>query len=103
LRDLPEILASAKAFVGNDSGVTHLASLLGVPTVALFGPTHPATWSPIGPAVKIVRACSEPPRVEVRVCRDPHCLEGISPEDVLAALNRLLAQPNQRKMAELLD
>ena len=46
LRDLPlrllaGVLTRADLFVGHDSGVTHLAALLGVPTVALFGPTDP--------------------------------------------------------------
>jgi len=46
---------SAARFIGNDSGVTHLASLLGVPVDALFLSTDPAIWAPIGPHVRITR------------------------------------------------
>lgn len=48
LRRLAALLAAARAYVGNDSGPTHLAAAVGCPTVALFGPTDPAVWAPFG-------------------------------------------------------
>jgi ADP-heptose:LPS heptosyltransferase len=51
---LSQLIAQARALVGNDSGTTHLAAQLGIPTIALFGPTDPRCWSPVGPAVSIV-------------------------------------------------
>ncbi len=48
-------LAGAAAFFGCDSGVTHLAAALGVPTVALFGPTDPEVWGPRGERVQVLR------------------------------------------------
>jgi ADP-heptose:LPS heptosyltransferase len=81
--DLARRLLAANLYVGNDSGVTHLAGLLGVPTVALFGPTHPLTWSPLGPRVRVIRACMVEPGREVRVCRDDDCMGAIRVEDVL--------------------
>jgi ADP-heptose:LPS heptosyltransferase len=56
LRQLASILASADLVVGNDSGITHLATLVGAPTVAIFGPFDPAYWAPIGPRVEVVDA-----------------------------------------------
>lgn len=47
-------LARARAVVGNDSGTTHLAAMLGVATVALFGPTDPSVWAPTGPRVAVL-------------------------------------------------
>ena len=50
--DLPTVAAVARlasAFVGNDSGVSHLAAAVGASGVAIFGPTDPARWRPIGP------------------------------------------------------
>ncbi len=47
------VLAEARVFVGNDSGVAHLAAALGTPTVAVFGPTNPKTWRPWGPRVAV--------------------------------------------------
>jgi ADP-heptose:LPS heptosyltransferase len=53
---LGAILARCALYVGNDSGITHLAAALGVPTVALFGPSDPAIWGPRGPHVTIIRS-----------------------------------------------
>ena len=47
-------LASARLYIGNDSGITHLAAAVGTPVVALFGPSDPAVWRPRGPKVRIV-------------------------------------------------
>jgi ADP-heptose:LPS heptosyltransferase len=44
-------LATARAFIGNDSGITHLAAAAGTPAVVLFGPTDPAVWAPRNAAV----------------------------------------------------
>jgi ADP-heptose:LPS heptosyltransferase len=49
-------IASAGAFIGNDSGPGHLAGMIGVPTLGLFGPTAPVNWGPIGPKVSYLRA-----------------------------------------------
>jgi len=53
---LAALLASARAYVGNDSGVTHLAAAVEVPVVALFGPTDAAVWGPRGSNVRIINA-----------------------------------------------
>lgn len=52
--ELARALAPACGFVGNDSGPTHLAAMLGVPTVAVFGPTDPSVWAPVGQHVRVV-------------------------------------------------
>ena len=51
LRSLGALLGHAGLYVGNDSGVTHLAAAWGAPTLALFGPTDPAVWGPVGERV----------------------------------------------------
>jgi heptosyltransferase III len=48
-------ISKASLFVGNDSGITHLAAAVGTPVLALFGPTDPAIWAPRGANVKIGR------------------------------------------------
>ncbi|GMV93278.1 MAG: glycoside hydrolase [Candidatus Hydrogenedentota bacterium] len=47
-------LAATRLYVGNDSGVTHLAAACGCRTVAVFGPTDPAVWAPRGEHVTVV-------------------------------------------------
>jgi len=67
-------MRTASLFIGNDSGPTHLAGVMGLPTVALFGPTSPAVWKPMGPRVSVVQ-------------RDK--LDAISVEDVMAQVKSL--------------
>ena len=56
LRRLGAALAGARLFLGNDAGVSHLAAAAGAPTLALFGPTDPALWAPVGPCVRTLRS-----------------------------------------------
>ncbi|MER3484977.1 MAG: hypothetical protein C4345_02345, partial [Chloroflexota bacterium] len=54
LRQLAAVLSCCDVYVGNDSGVTHLAAALDVPVVALFGPTDPRMWAPRGSYVSVL-------------------------------------------------
>ena len=54
LTEVSQRLRYCRAYVGNDSGITHLAGYLGVPTIALFGPTNPGIWGPIGRRTRII-------------------------------------------------
>lgn len=56
VRTLGAALSRAGLFLGNDSGASHLAAASGAPTLALFGPTDPARWAPVGPSVATLRA-----------------------------------------------
>lgn len=59
--DLPALadaLARARLYLGNDSGVTHLAAAMGIPTIALFGPSSDLHWRPVGPRVRVLRTPS---------------------------------------------
>ena len=49
------LAARAALFVGADTGPTHLAAAAGTPTVALYGPTDPARFGPVGPRVRVLR------------------------------------------------
>jgi len=56
LPDLAARLAACRLFVGNDSGVAHLAAAVGCPTVALFGVSSDRVWAPRGRRVRVLRA-----------------------------------------------
>jgi len=73
LREVLALLSLCKAYVGNDAGVTHLAARA-CPTVAIFGPTDPSVWAPLGRRVQIVRAAGGD-------------LDKVSVDDVQQALN----------------
>lgn len=61
-------LKKCSVFLGHDSGISHMAAALDVPTIALFGPTNPEIWAPRG--------------LRVRVIQNPNGLNGVSVEEV---------------------
>nr|MBA2253284.1 glycosyltransferase family 9 protein [Nitrospirales bacterium] len=78
--------AHADRFIGHDSGLTHLAACLQVPTVALFGPTDPIRWAPRGSHVRVVTgiSCRCQGWEAVRLCDEKPCLQ-ITLEQVISA------------------
>ncbi len=54
LYQLAEWIGSAYVFIGNDSGISHLAAAIGTPTITLFGPTDPVVWAPRGTVVTVI-------------------------------------------------
>jgi len=54
LLDIARQLQYCQRYLGNDSGLTHLAAMLSIPTVALFGPSNPLIWKPIGLSVTVL-------------------------------------------------
>ena len=93
LTELALLLKTGGGFIGNDSGVSHLSAFLGLPTVAVFGPSDPDIWQPMGSAVKILRShCECTPCFDTGKigCNEMDCLNGILPEDVLAAFCSLI-------------
>jgi heptosyltransferase-3 len=94
LRHLAAALAQCDVYVGNDSGITHLAAAAGVPAVAIFGPTDPAIWAPAGKRVRVVKSdtgCSPCTRDEMKKCDNSVCLDGVAVADVAAAVREMLA------------
>jgi len=76
------LAARAALFIGVDSGPTHLAAAAGTPTLALFGPTDPARFGPVGPRTTVLRA----PPDDYNRRRGL----GVPPHEVLAEIDRLL-------------
>lgn len=85
------LLAHMELFVGHDSGLTHLAAALHLPTVALFGPTDPRRWAPRGPHVTVLTG--EPCHCDgwdaVQACHDKPCLQ-IPAEALIMVCERVL-------------
>jgi ADP-heptose:LPS heptosyltransferase len=51
---LLSVLKAASLYLGHDSGVTHVAALLGIPTIAFFMNSNPSQWAPLGPDVTVI-------------------------------------------------
>jgi heptosyltransferase-2 len=97
-------IARCRAFVGNDSGLTHLAEAVGVPVVALFGPTVEAFgYFPALPASRTIErplACRPCSRNGATPCPrgTVECLAGIGSDDVLAAISDTLDGSGPRRV-----
>lgn len=93
LTELAGLLKTGGGFIGNDSGVSHLAAFIGLPTVAVFGPSDPDVWKPMGRAVRIIEPdleCSPCFETGTVGCEEIECFKRITPEDVLAAFYELV-------------
>jgi len=87
------LLSMSDLYIGNDSGVSHLAACMGTSTITVFGPTDPILWKPPGNRVSVVRSeaeCAPCGDDKSRECRERKCLAAISVESVYApAMNQL--------------
>jgi heptosyltransferase-2 len=90
LRQLIGVLARCAAFVSNDSGAMHLASALGVPVTAIFGPTDERVTAPLGDHDVLVHKVFCRPCM-LRDCPIDHrCMKGITADTVFAAVSARL-------------
>jgi len=96
LRNAILALAAADVSVTNDSGLMHVAAAIGIPTVAIFGPTSPWHWKPLNPVAAIL----EPPgddearqraRVDGNDAVRHRRTDDVAVGDVLATVKRVLA------------
>jgi len=94
LAELISVLRGAEVAIGNDSGPVHVAAALGVPTVAVFGPTSVDWTAPRGVSVRIVRGAIECAPCFKRRCPQgaPECLARVDADDVYAAAVSLIEE-----------
>jgi len=101
LLELADLLATLDVLVGTDSGARHLATVLGVPTVTVYGPTDPRGWNPVHPervAVRTGEACSPCDLTECPVPGHP-CMTRLTGAMVWAKVQALLAGRSARPAA----
>jgi len=91
LDELISELRECRALLSNDTGTMHLAALLGVPVVAIFGSTEPALTSPLGNGHIIVRHHVECSPCFLRECPiDFRCMKEVTAQEVLTAMMSIL-------------
>lgn len=91
LREFIELAAACSLYLTNDSGGMHIASALGVPTVAVFGATDDTGTGPTGPLAQVVREPVECSPCLLRECPIDHrCMTRVGADRVVAAGQRLM-------------
>jgi lipopolysaccharide heptosyltransferase I len=92
ITDIVAIAKNARLMISGDTGPLHIAAAVGAPVVGLYGPTRPernGPWGPADVALSRVHRCS---CVYERTCRKAErCIDDISVDDVVAAVQRRLA------------
>ena len=93
IADLPALLSQCHLFLGNDSGAMHVAAAVGLPVVAIFGPTDPKGTAPVTPRLTIVQQKPYCSPCFLRRCPTDHrCMTAITPAMVESALQTKLAE-----------
>jgi heptosyltransferase-2 len=92
-----DLASACELFLTNDSGAMHIASALGIPTVAIFGATDDTTTGPTGQHARVVRQPVDCSPCLLRECPIDHrCMTGVGADRVVNAALELLAQPTPR-------
>jgi lipopolysaccharide heptosyltransferase II len=87
IADLPALLSQCHLFIGNDSGAMHVAAAVGLPVVAVFGPTDPLGTAPVTPRCTVVQEKPYCSPCFLRRCPTDHrCMTKVTPEMVEAAV-----------------
>jgi len=93
IADLPALLSQCQLFLGNDSGAMHVAAAVGLPVVAVFGPTDPNGTAPVTPRLTIVQQKPYCSPCFLRRCPTDHrCMTAVTPAMVESALQSALAE-----------
>ena len=91
MRQFIDLAAACSVFLTNDSGSMHVASALGIPTIAVFGATNPETTGPAGPANTVVQEEVECSPCFKRECPIDHrCMTRVTSERVVEAASSLI-------------
>jgi heptosyltransferase-2 len=86
IADLPALLSRCHLFVGNDSGAMHVAAAVGLPVVAVFGPTDPHGTAPVTPQCTVVQEKTYCSPCFLRRCPIDHrCMTNVYAEQVEVA------------------
>jgi heptosyltransferase-2 len=84
LEQFIERAGTCRVFLTNDSGSMHIASALGIPTVAVFGATNHITTGPTGPLAQVIRHDVECSPCLLRECPIDHrCMAGVEVDRVV--------------------
>ncbi|HXJ05955.1 MAG TPA: lipopolysaccharide heptosyltransferase II [Candidatus Acidoferrum sp.] len=97
IADLPALLSQCHLFIGNDSGAMHVAAAVGLPVVAVFGPTDPLGTAPVTPRCNIIQEKPYCSPCFLRRCPTDHrCMTRVTPDAVEAAAKRWISPAEVR-------
>lgn len=93
LRQTAALISQCAVIVGGDNGLLHIAASLGIPTLALFGPTNFNLTGPYGDSVRMISLnldCSPCYHSLLKGCSNPICMSELNPQLVMNEISNLL-------------
>jgi lipopolysaccharide heptosyltransferase II len=101
LKELAAVLTRAAVLVCTDTGPMHIASAMGCPVVALFGPTAPWRTGPYGAGHRVIRSASFCSPCYKKSCQENHCMREITVDQVTAAVREVLCGQSSQGNGEI--
>ena len=89
IKQLIELIRHARLFIGGDTGPLHIASILDIPVVGIYGPKDPEIYGPYNDKAIIIKKDVPCSPCRKRTCGDPICMSSILPEDVFRGVKEL--------------
>jgi len=90
IKQLTALIKRATLFIGGDTGPLHIASIMGIPVVGIYGPKDPAIYGPYDGTAIVIKKDVPCSPCRKRTCGDPICMSSILPEDVFSGVEKLM-------------
>jgi lipopolysaccharide heptosyltransferase I len=92
IKQLIELIRHASLFIGGDTGPLHIASILDIPVVGIYGPKDPEIYGPYSGKAIVIKKDVPCSPCRKRTCSDPICMTSILPEDVFRGVEKLFTK-----------
>ena len=90
IKQLIELIKSATLFIGGDTGPLHIASIMNIPVVGIYGPKDPKIYGPYNSKAIVIKKDLPCSPCKKRTCGDPICMTSIIPNDVFCEVEKLI-------------
>ena len=96
IKQLIALIKRATLFIGGDTGPLHIASIIDIPVVGIYGPKDPVIYGPYNDIAIVIKKDIPCSPCKKRTCGDPICMTSILPEDVFCGAERLLPRQDTK-------
>ncbi len=90
IKQLIELISHSSLFIGGDTGPLHIASILDIPVVGIYGPKDPEIYGPYNGKAIVIKKDVPCSPCRKRTCSDPKCMTLILPEDVFPGVSKFM-------------
>jgi heptosyltransferase I len=95
IKQLIELIKRASLFIGGDTGPLHIASILDIPVVGIYGPKDPEIYGPYNGKAIVIKKDVPCSPCRKRTCGDTICMSSILPEDVFLGVSKLMERQRE--------